>query len=144
MLQWHRLLNDEDDNIKEGIVHTPKNEPETPPVELSDSAQKTNGSIYGSRKLLEFVTPFGQRKNKFVVQFTLNGPTISKEAIKQENDDDTSEYDIIKRPQPIRRCSIHISGSQPEIGCRFMYDRIEDKVFLFCSFGLWCLYLTSH
>ncbi|CAL5418738.1 unnamed protein product [Camellia sinensis] len=48
---------------------------------------------------LESVTPFGQRKSKFVVQSTLNDlPNV--ENVKKEHDHEISEDDIIKRVQP--------------------------------------------
>lgn len=131
------MLDDENEDTKEGILHTPINQSGTPHLDSSDSAQKTDGSIFGSRKQLELVTPFGQRKNKFVVQFSLNEPSSSTETIKQEINHEASEDDIIKRVQPSKRCSIHINSCQPEIGCRFMYDRIEAKV-PFSSLGMKC------
>ncbi|KAL3501055.1 hypothetical protein ACH5RR_035504 [Cinchona calisaya] len=122
------LLNDEYEDTKEGILHSPTDRPEAHQTEPSDSAQKTNRSIFGSQKLLETVTPFGQRKNKFVVQFALNDPSSTEATIvNQEQDHENSEDDIIKRVQPSKRCSIVTNGSQPEPACRFMYDRIEDK-----------------
>ncbi|XP_071928815.1 uncharacterized protein [Coffea arabica] len=122
------LMNDEYEDTKEDVLHSPQDQPQTLQREQSDSAQKTNGSIFGSRKLLESVTPFGQRKNKFVVQFSLNEQSATEAiCVKQEHDDENSEDDIIKRVQPSKRCSIVINASQPEPGCRFMYDRIERK-----------------
>lgn len=38
--------------------------------------------------------------------------------------------DIIKRVHPIKRCSLQIISSHPEPECRFMYDRMENKVLL--------------
>ncbi|XP_027153636.1 DNA polymerase alpha subunit B [Coffea eugenioides] len=122
------LMNDEYEDTKEDVLHSPQDQPQTLQREQSDSAQKTNGSIFGSRKLLESVTPFGQRKNKFVVQFSLNEQSATEAiCVKQEHDDENSEDDIIKRVQPSKRCSIVINASQPEPGCRFMHDRIERK-----------------
>lgn len=122
------LMNDEYEDTKEDVLHSPQDQPQTLQREQSDSAQKTNGSIFGSRKLLESVTPFGQRKNKFVVQFSLNEQSATEAiCVKQEHDDENSEDDIIKRVQPSKRCSIVINASWPEPGCRFMYDRIERK-----------------
>ncbi|GKE08649.1 DNA polymerase alpha subunit B, partial [Tanacetum coccineum] len=34
---------------------------------------------------------------------------------------------IIKRVQPVKRCSLEVHGSKPAPGCMYMYDRIEDK-----------------
>ncbi|XP_022887623.1 DNA polymerase alpha subunit B [Olea europaea var. sylvestris] len=120
------LLNDEDEDVKDGILDTPTDKSARATEELFDSAQKMRGSLFASGKHLESVTPFGQRKNKFVVQSTLNEhPNI--QTIKEEHDHANSEDDIIKRVQPNKRCSLLINKSHPKPGCRFMYDRIEDK-----------------
>ncbi|CAI9093266.1 OLC1v1028731C2 [Oldenlandia corymbosa var. corymbosa] len=124
------LLNDEYDDIKEDALYSPapSQRPETLKTEQFDSAQKTNASIFGSKRSLDSMTPFAQRKNKFVVQFTLNEPTtVDAMKIEEEQGQDNSEDDIIKRVQASKKCSIAITGSQPKPGCRFLYDRIEDK-----------------
>ncbi|MFS7943928.1 putative DNA polymerase alpha/delta/epsilon, subunit B, DNA polymerase alpha, subunit B [Helianthus anomalus] len=91
-----------------------------------DVTPLTNGKIHSLGRPLELVTPFGQRKDKFVVHSTLNNlPTVDD--IKKEHGEDNSDDDVIKRVQPIKRCSLEIIGSQPARGCRYMYDRIEDK-----------------
>ncbi|KAL0357801.1 UNVERIFIED_CONTAM: DNA polymerase alpha subunit B [Sesamum calycinum] len=110
----------------EGILHTPPDKRTLAHEKPSDSAQKTNGSRFISGKPLESVTPFGSRKNKFVVQTTLNEHS-SMQTIKTEEEHNNSEDDIIKRLQPSQKCSLLIDRSKPEPGCRFMYDRIEDK-----------------
>ncbi|KAL0364286.1 UNVERIFIED_CONTAM: hypothetical protein Sangu_0526200 [Sesamum angustifolium] len=110
----------------EGILHTPPDKRTLAHEKPSDSAQKTNGSRFISGKPLESVTPFGSRKNKFVVQTTLNEHS-SMQTIKTEEDHNNSEDDIIKRLQPSQKCSLLIDRSKPEPGCRFMYDRVEDK-----------------
>ncbi|RAL53350.1 unnamed protein product [Cuscuta campestris] len=121
------MLNDEYDKTAEDIPSSPPSRPNVFEEESLQSSEKTNASMFGSRKHLDVVTPFGQRKSKFEVQYTLNGPSITND-MKVGNDDcDNSDDDIIKRVQPIKRCSLQINGSQPEPGCRFMYDRIEDK-----------------
>ena len=54
-------------------------------------------------KPLELVTPFGQRKDKFVVHSNFNTvPTLCE--ITMENGEDGSEDDGIKRVQPIKSC----------------------------------------
>ncbi|CAL5433535.1 unnamed protein product [Camellia sinensis] len=61
-----------------------------------------NGETFSSIMPLESVTPFGQRKSKFVVQSTLNDlPNV--ENVKKEHDHEISEDDIIKRVQPSSR-----------------------------------------
>lgn len=115
--------------MKEDILGSPTNRPKALEGEPFHSAQNSNGSIYGSRKPLDSVTPFGQRKSKFVVQFTLNEPSVTdNRKIENDDQDNGDDDDVIKRVQPVKRCSLQINGSQPEPGCRFMYDRIEDKV----------------
>lgn len=95
----------------------------------ADSAQKTNSIRFTSEKPLESVTPFGTRKNKYVVQLTLNEHP-NTQTINVEEDNANSEDEIIKRVQPSKKCSLEINKSQPQPGCRFMYDRIEDKVLM--------------
>lgn len=123
------MLNDEYENTKEIILGTPTDKRKTSQTETIVSARKTNGSISTSRKHLETITPFGQRKSKFVVQFTLN-ENANGESLKIENSEENPNDDIIKRVQPIKRCSLQIISSQPESGCRFMYDRMENKVLI--------------
>lgn len=123
------MLNGEYENTKEIILGTPTDKRKTSQSETIVSARKTNGSISTSRKHLETITPFGQRKSKFVVQFTLN-ENANGESMKIENDEENLNDDIIKRVQPIKRCSLQIISSQPEPGCRFMYDRTENKVLI--------------
>lgn len=77
-------------------------------------------------KPLELVTPFGKRKDKFVVHSTFNTLPTVHEIIKEKGEEE-SEDDVIKRVQPIKSCSLEILSSQPAPGCRYMYDRIEDK-----------------
>ncbi|KAL8552556.1 hypothetical protein ACS0TY_001301 [Phlomoides rotata] len=110
----------------EGILDTPTQKRTLAQEKSSDSAQKTNGSKFTSEKTLESITPFGSRKNKFIVQSTLNEHP-SMQTIKVEENHENSEDEIIKRIQPSQECSLLINRSQLEPGCRFMYDRIEDK-----------------
>ncbi|KAG8365945.1 hypothetical protein BUALT_Bualt17G0024700 [Buddleja alternifolia] len=120
------MILDSNDEDMEGILDTPTNKHTLAHETPSNSAQRTNGSTYTAAKPLESVTPFGSRKSKFVVQSTLNEHS-SNQTIKVEEDHANSEDDIIKRVQPSQKCSLLINQSQPEPGCRFMYDRIEDK-----------------
>lgn len=120
------ILNDEPEDTKDGIPGTPIDKYDTSYLGPLDSAHKTNGSIISSTKLVDLVTPFGQRKNKFVIQSTLNDLPIA-DCIKKEQDGENPEDDIIKRVKPTKRCSLQTHCSQPEPNCRFMYDRIEDK-----------------
>ncbi|KAH6818853.1 DNA polymerase alpha 2 [Perilla frutescens var. frutescens] len=110
----------------EAILNTPPDKLTSARAKSSDSAQRTNSIKLTSEKPLESVTPFGTRKNKFIVQLTLNEHP-NTQTIKAEEDHANSEDEIIKRVQPSKKCSLVINRSQPEPGCRFMYDRIEDK-----------------
>lgn len=122
-----RILSDEHEDTKEGIHGTPTYKSHALHPEPVDSIYKPNGDIFSAGKPSQSVTPFGQRKNKFLVQSTLND-LINIENIKKEHDHENSEDYIIKRVQPSARCSLVIQGSKLEPGCRFMYDKIEDKV----------------
>ncbi|PIN00093.1 DNA polymerase alpha-primase complex, polymerase-associated subunit B [Handroanthus impetiginosus] len=119
------ILNGNYEDI-EGLLDTPTNRHTSSREKSSDSAQKTNGSKFTFEKTIESVTPFGSRKNKFVVQTMLN-EHLGMQTLKVEEDHANSEDDIIKRVQPSQKCSLLINRSQLEPGCRFMYDRIEDK-----------------
>lgn len=55
---------------------------------------------------------------------------LNTQSIKTEEGDAESEDEIIKRVQPSKKCSLVINRSQLEPGCRFMYDKIEDKVLM--------------
>ncbi|XP_058192703.1 uncharacterized protein LOC131309974 [Rhododendron vialii] len=120
------ILSDEQEDTKVGILGTPPGRNDTLCPEPLDSTHKVNGNSFSSGKPPESVTPFGQRKSKFVVQSTLND-LPNTEIIKKEEDHGNSEDYIIMRVQPSARCSLVIHGSQLEPGCRFMYDKIEDK-----------------
>ncbi|KAK3040809.1 hypothetical protein RJ639_029153 [Escallonia herrerae] len=118
------ILNDEPEYPKDDIHGTPIDRPRSYYTEPFDSTHKANGSVLSSGHSSQIVTPFGQRKNKFAVQSTLNGLPATENTKKE---DDLETDDIIMRVQPSRRCSLQILSSQPESGSRFMYDRIEDK-----------------
>ncbi|KAH7857898.1 hypothetical protein Vadar_017717 [Vaccinium darrowii] len=120
------ILSDDHEDTKEGILGTPADRSDTLCPEPLDSIHKINGDSFSSGKPPETVTPFGQRKSKFVVQSTLND-LPNTENIKKEEDNGNSEDYVIMRVQPSARCSLVIHGSQLEPGCRFMYDKIEDK-----------------
>ncbi|XVF85182.1 hypothetical protein PTKIN_Ptkin17bG0097900 [Pterospermum kingtungense] len=120
------ILDAEDEDTKEVILGTPTDKSERLHSDIYDSAHKTNGNIYSSGKISKLVTPFGKRSNKFVVKFNIdNLPAI--ETVNGIHDDENLEDDIIKRIQPHKSCSLVVHRSGPEPGCRFMYDRVEDK-----------------
>ncbi|XP_031474526.1 uncharacterized protein LOC116246801 [Nymphaea colorata] len=88
----------------------------------------TNGKLSSgkpSATKVHHMTPFGQRTNKFVLQFEFNPPKV--ENGRKEGEIDDSEDDVIRRVKPIKRCSLHVRELGPKPGCRFMYDRIKDR-----------------
>ncbi|KAL8254299.1 hypothetical protein R6Q59_032520 [Mikania micrantha] len=118
-------INDEHEDAEEVVPSSPTVQNDANLVSF-DATPITNGKMHSLGKPLGLVTPFGQRKDKFVVHSTLNNlPTVHD--IIMEQGEENSDEDVIKRVQPIKRCSLEIHGSQPAPGCRYMYDRIEDK-----------------
>ena len=68
----------------------------------------------------KLVTPFSKRTDKFAVKFSINTvPNV-------ENDE--NEDDVVRRVPLFERSSLSIHGSGPKPGCRFLYDRTEDRV----------------
>lgn len=120
------ILNDEPEDSKETILDTPTARPLARYEELGNSGHGTNGSLLSSSKQSSILTPFGQRTNKFVVQFETKNEPIAESGNRKSEDEDMGD-EIIRRAQPKNRCSLVIHGSKPEPGCRFMYDRIEDR-----------------
>ncbi|CAN6301501.1 unnamed protein product [Urochloa humidicola] len=82
----------------------------------SSRVAKTNGDP---------ITPFATRVNKFTQQYVLNADNAASMPSKHEIE--TTEDEVIRRIQPSQRCSLQVQRSQPEPGCRFMYDRMEDR-----------------
>nr|XP_043607408.1 DNA polymerase alpha subunit B [Erigeron canadensis] len=117
------VVDDEDD--KEVVPSSPEVQ-KVVQLESFDATPLTNGKMHSLGKPLDLLTPFGQRKDKFVVHSTLTSlPTVQD--IKKEQGEDNSDDDVIKRVQPSERCSLEVHSSQPASGCKYMYDRIEDK-----------------
>ncbi|XP_031269797.1 LOW QUALITY PROTEIN: DNA polymerase alpha subunit B [Pistacia vera] len=120
------ILNDDDEHITEDDLGTPTEKSYKFYSEPLDSTHKANGNGYSSGKPSKLVTPFGQRTDKFVVKFNINNlPNTENGSI--EHDHENTEDDFIKRVQSHKQCSLIIQGSGPDPGCRFMYDRIEDR-----------------
>jgi DNA polymerase alpha subunit B len=71
------------------------------------------------------ITPFATRVNKFTQQYVLNADNAVGVPSKSA---EITEDEIIRRVQPSQRCYLQVQRSQPEPGCRFMYDRMEDRV----------------
>lgn len=116
---------------EEGLLHTPGAKQEKPNGESSNSeltplttdrpsssrVAKTNG---------DRITPFATRVNKFTQQNILHADNGASDPHRHEGE--TIEDEVIRRIQPSQRCALQVQRSQPESGCRFMYDRMEDRV----------------
>ncbi|XP_047325252.1 DNA polymerase alpha subunit B [Impatiens glandulifera] len=120
------ILNDNNEDTEEVMYGTPTKGSETVHMEPFDSAYKTKGDTFPSGRHRESMTPFGQRKTKFVLQIDRNDLTNIEDSQKECNDE-FSDDDIIKKVQPSTRCSMIVEDMHPEPGCRYMYDKIEDK-----------------
>lgn len=124
------LLNEENTDITEGIFDTPSRHYERPYMESSNStltpttAEKPSATKE-SKLINNRMTPFGQRINKFISQFTLNAEITH--TILGNEEPDTADDDIIRTVQPRKRCSLQVHHSKPETGCRFMYDTTENR-----------------
>uniref|UniRef100_A0A0D9XY55 DNA polymerase alpha subunit B n=1 Tax=Leersia perrieri TaxID=77586 RepID=A0A0D9XY55_9ORYZ len=115
---------------EEGFLDTPGTKQEKPNGEACNSEltplttdrpsssrlAKTNG---------DRITPFSQRVNKFTQQYVLNSDNVV--SVPSKNEIESTEDEVIRRVQPSKRCTLQVQHSQPEPGCRFMYDRIEDR-----------------
>ncbi|GKD15499.1 DNA polymerase alpha subunit B [Tanacetum coccineum] len=119
-------LIDEQEEVKEVVPTSPAVQ-DVLRLELFDATPVTNGKMHSLRKPLELVTPFGQRKDKFVVHSTLNNLPVADDIKVEQGEEKSDEDMIIKRVQPVKRCSLEVHGSKPAPGCMYMYDRIEDK-----------------
>lgn len=122
-----RILNDEDENIAEDMLGTPTDKSVKLYSDALDSTYKANANGYSSDRPSKLVTPFGRRTEKFVVKFNINNLPNTENG-RTEHDDGNTEDDIIKRVKTGKKCSLIVHESGPEPGCRFMYDRIEDRV----------------
>ncbi|OMO60411.1 DNA polymerase alpha/epsilon, subunit B [Corchorus capsularis] len=120
------ILDAEDEDMKEVIVGTPPPTKSEIYSDVYDSVPpKPSRNIYSSeRKSKE--TPFGKRSNTFVVKFSMDNLPMT-ETVNGKHDHENLEDDIIKRNQPHNSCSLVVQKSGPEPGCRFMYDRTEDR-----------------
>uniref|UniRef100_A0A7N0T9S0 DNA polymerase alpha subunit B n=2 Tax=Kalanchoe fedtschenkoi TaxID=63787 RepID=A0A7N0T9S0_KALFE len=126
MLDVNGILNGDVEDTKDEILRTPTKSGQSK-VEANDSMHYTFEDYPTSRGRAETDTPYGRRKNKFVIRQTgCDLPAL--EGRRTDHGDDNLEDDIISRVRPGKRCSLQVHGSKPEPGCRFMYERIEDRV----------------
>lgn len=122
-----RILNDDD--TKDDTPSTPTNNRQDVYSPIHDTPS-LYGNILASGKPADLVTPFSKRTDRFAVKFSINTiPDV--ENGKQELNHENDEYNIVSKIVSRKRCSLVIHGSGPKPGCRFMYDRTEDKV---CDF----------
>lgn len=123
-------------------MDTPSTKQEKPHGELSNSeltplTTERPSSIRAAKTNGDRMTPFAQRVNKFTRHYGLNADDMTFEPSKHEVE--TSEDELIRRIQPSQKCTLQVQRSKPELGCRFMYDRMEDRVraILICLFNLY-------
>ncbi|KAK8923482.1 hypothetical protein KSP39_PZI019429 [Platanthera zijinensis] len=122
------LHGDEQDDNKKSFIDTPNHFYEQLNLESNTASTPVTSDKPSSTKRSELhnrITPFGQRMNKFASQFIFNDQVAgcSLNNIESQNVDD----DVVRRVQSSESFSLHIHRSLPEPGCRFMYDRIEDR-----------------
>ncbi|VAI79658.1 unnamed protein product [Triticum turgidum subsp. durum] len=115
---------------EEGFLGTPSTKQEKPHGESSNSeltplTTERPSSIRAAKTNGDRITPFAQRVNKFTQHYVLNADNVASEPSK--DDVETSEDELIRRIQPSQKCTLQVQRSKPEPGCRFMYDRMEDR-----------------
>ncbi|KAG4934709.1 hypothetical protein JHK85_049628 [Glycine max] len=117
-----RILNNDDDT-KDNTPGTPINHHQDPLSPALDTTSLMYENVLSSGKpsKSKLITPFSKRTDKFVVKFSIN--TVPK-VEKAENDED----DVLTRVPLHERCSLSIHRSGPKPGCRFLYDRTEDRL----------------
>jgi DNA polymerase alpha subunit B len=130
-----RILNNDDDT-KDDTPSTPTQNRQDAYSPIHDTPS-LYGNVLASGKPANLVTPFSKRTNRFAVKFSINTiPDVEneKQELNHENEED-DDYSIVSKVVNRKRCSLVIHGSGPKPGCRFMYDRTEDRVcdFYHCS-----------
>ncbi|GJN13452.1 hypothetical protein PR202_gb00159 [Eleusine coracana subsp. coracana] len=115
---------------EEGLLHTPGAKQKKPNGESSNSeltplTTERPSSSRMAKTNSDRITPFATRVNKFTQQYVLHADNGASEPHRHERE--TIEDEVIRRIQPSQRCSLQVQCSQPEPGCRFMYDRMEDR-----------------
>lgn len=114
----------------EAAFHATPGKQEKPPEESSNSeltplTSDRPSSSRVAKTNADRITPFATRVNKFTQQYVLNADNAASVPSKNA---EITEDEVIRRIQPSQRCSLQVQRSQPEPGCRFMYDRLEDRV----------------
>ncbi|XP_028771323.1 DNA polymerase alpha subunit B isoform X2 [Neltuma alba] len=120
------ILNDDDDISKDDAPGTPTDHQQALLSPAYDPTSLTNGSVLSSGKSSKPATTFSKRTNRLEVKFSINNmPDLENR--KQEPGHENDEDDIVRKVHPRQRCSFLVHGSGPRPGCRFMYDRTEDR-----------------
>ncbi|KOM39754.1 hypothetical protein LR48_Vigan03g313600 [Vigna angularis] len=121
-----------DDDTKDDTPGTPINHhhdllsPSTDPISLMYENVLSSGKASKSK----LITPFSKRTDRFSVKFSIN-TLPSVENGKQEPHHEYTENDeddVVRRVPQRERCSLVIHGSGLKPCCKFMYDRMEDRL----------------
>ncbi|CAN0896193.1 DNA polymerase alpha subunit B [Linum grandiflorum] len=122
------ILNGEEESLNDAILRTPEKVKNLYLDEPFDSVLMLNRNGYSSEKPSRLVTPFGRRTDKFVARISVgNLPDAENGGGGMEDVGRDMEDDLIKRVKPLKRVPLVVHGDGPKPGCRFMYDRIEDR-----------------
>ncbi|XP_020220772.1 DNA polymerase alpha subunit B [Cajanus cajan] len=122
------ILNNDDDTM-DNTPGTPINHHQDlfSPAPDSTSLMYENVLSSGKPSKSKLETPFSKRTDRFLVKFNMNTvPDI--ENGKQEPNHEIDEDDVVRRVPSRKRCSLVIHGSGSKPNCRFMYDRLEDRL----------------
>uniref|UniRef100_N1R461 DNA polymerase alpha subunit B n=1 Tax=Aegilops tauschii TaxID=37682 RepID=N1R461_AEGTA len=122
---------------EEGLLGTPSTKQEKPHGESSNSeltplTTERPSSIRAAKTNGDRITPFAQRVNKFTQHYVLNADNVA--SLPSKDEVETSEDELIRRIPPSQKCTLQVQRSKPEPGCRFMYDRMEDRLLIRLSF----------
>ncbi|KAI4343365.1 hypothetical protein L6164_010722 [Bauhinia variegata] len=119
------LNNDDGDDTKDNIPGTPTDQHQDLYSHSYDMASLSSENVLSSKKPSKLLTPFAKRTDRFVVRFTID--TVPNVENGKEDGHENDEDDIVRKVKPSKRCSLVVRGSGPKPGCRFMYDRTEDR-----------------
>ncbi|CAJ2668014.1 unnamed protein product [Trifolium pratense] len=118
-----------DDDTKDDTPSTPTHNRQDVYSPIHDTPS-LYGNVLASGKPANLVTPFSKRTDRFAVKFNINTiPDVEngKQELNRDNEED-DEFSIVSKVVNRKRCSLVIHGSGPKPGCRFMYDRTEDRI----------------
>ncbi|KAJ4795175.1 DNA polymerase alpha subunit B [Rhynchospora pubera] len=112
----------------EAIQNSPSSQNQRPIFDVS--TPHTNGKSQSGKDLgasANRLTPFGQRTAKFSPHFVFNNALNGANELANQEINNSDEDEIIRRVRPGQKCSLSVISSQPQSGCRFMYDRTENR-----------------